>query len=243
MTLHADSSPVVAVPVAERRSSPSDAQPRFNIVILGATRAGKTQLVARHRYGIYSANHLPTHGIEYAGWSVRDRTMRLGVWDTGGNERYRSIAYPHVCEAHVLVYVFDVNDRTSFERLNALADSLAPMAAKAVVRVLVATKIDVGRRCIDDAHIEAFKQRLHIDAFYPVSARTGAGVECVFAGIEQLLRASGAAPLARPNPAEMTRRRRSPAKRVGSSAMTSLKALATSMTCSMCAACTGASRE
>jgi len=243
MTRPVDSSPPCNDDVAV---VPRGAQPRFNIVILGATGAGKTQMVSRHRYNAYSTNHLATQGIEYVGWSLRDQSMRLGVWEAGGSERFRSITYPHVREAHVVVYVFDINDRASFDKLTTIANALSPMATKASVRVLVASKIDVGRRCIDDASIEAFKRQLHIDAFYPVSARTGAGVELVFAGIVQLLRDKGVAaplPARPPSPPEMTRRRRSPAKRRVSPALASLKVLATTLTCSACSACMGAPQE
>ena len=128
--------------------------------------------------------------------------------------------------------------RPVFRRLRELARVAETQTPKTRVRVLIGTKLDLGRRAVDNKAIEHFIEDFGIDAFYPVSAHTGAAVETAFAGTVQLLRDRGVAPARQktPSPEPRTMHRRSLRESAAVAPTAAFKTLAAT-TVASCFAC------
>ena len=167
---------------------------RIKVSVVGPSGVGKTQLVHRHRYNTFCQDHVPTVGIDYVSWTTPDRKLSLGVWDAGGDPRFRSISCAYLQAAYALIFVFDLTRRDSLVELDEFVAETSHLSTSASVRLLVGTHLDaVGECAVSDADIERFQLRHRIDAFYPCSSRTGTNVNLVFAGLIERVQPAAAA--------------------------------------------------
>lgn len=75
---------------------------------------------------------------------------RLEVWDTNGQELYRSLAPLYYRKAQAAVVVFDVTERQTFEDADSWVKELRHYAEEDMVIALVGNKVDLeSRRKID----------------------------------------------------------------------------------------------
>jgi Ras-related protein Rab-39A/Ras-related protein Rab-39B len=81
------------------------------IVLYGDSGVGKTSLVRRYVEGVFKVDESPTIGVD-------PRVIHnLYLWDTSGNRRYYEMTQAYAREAAVLVFVFDLTNRDSFENV------------------------------------------------------------------------------------------------------------------------------
>jgi small GTP-binding protein len=60
-----------------------------------------------------------TVGVDYVGKNVRYKThlYRLQLWDTAGQEKFRSLIPAYIRGTHCAVFVYDVSNQKSFEKI------------------------------------------------------------------------------------------------------------------------------
>ena len=63
-------------------------QNKFKLVFLGDQSVGKTSIITRFMYGTFDAAYSSTIGIDFLSKTMylEDRTIRLQLWDTAGQE-------------------------------------------------------------------------------------------------------------------------------------------------------------
>ena len=91
------------------------------VVLIGETGVGKTSIISRYISNTFSSALTPTPGanfttkiskfLEYA------RDIKFEIWDTAGQEKYRSLAKVFYKNSTVCVLVYDITRRASFEEL------------------------------------------------------------------------------------------------------------------------------
>lgn len=87
------------------------------MLLIGESNAGKSSQIRRFANDTFSNAYCSTIGVDF---SVRtltfgERTVKLQVWDTSGQERFRSITSSYYRGAHAVMIVYAGNDRRSFE--------------------------------------------------------------------------------------------------------------------------------
>lgn len=87
------------------------------IVLIGDSNVGKSSIISRFVDGDFGYEHISTIGIAfhicYA--TVRDCTVKLQIWDTSGQERFRSINNSYYRGAGSVIVVYDVTNKTSLD--------------------------------------------------------------------------------------------------------------------------------
>ena len=98
----------------------------LKIIIIGDTSVGKTSLMKRFIEGFYNDKTLSTIGIELfkKEVSIQDKQYIMKIWDTCGQERFRSISKNYYHNAHGIILVFDINNKSSFEHLSEWTESI-----------------------------------------------------------------------------------------------------------------------
>ena len=90
----------------------------FKLVLIGDMGVGKTYLLQRYMTGKMPVISPPTIGMEFASRivSLKDNkgNVRAQLWDTAGQEKYRSMVKFHYQRAHGAIIVYDVNNRATF---------------------------------------------------------------------------------------------------------------------------------
>ena len=91
----------------------------FKILTIGERGVGKTCILRRFVEDKFLKNHLATIRIDFKTKNiiVDGVQVKLKIWDTAGQERFRNITNQYYKGADGIILVYDVTDRTSFEKI------------------------------------------------------------------------------------------------------------------------------
>jgi Ras-related protein Rab-6A len=92
---------------------------KYKIVFLGSMSVGKSSIIERFTYGNFDDNHQDTVGIDFLSKNhhYNGHLYRLLLWDTAGQEKFRSLIPAYLRDAHCAVFVYDVTCSQSFSDL------------------------------------------------------------------------------------------------------------------------------
>ena len=153
----------------------------IKIVLLGQSSAGKTCIATRYVKGTFLSTSVSTVGASYLTKSAtyEGTTYDLNIWDTAGQELYRSLTPMYYRNAHAAIIVFDVTNRQSFQAAQKWVDELRGTGENSYV-VVVGNKIDLDEaRQVSEADGEALCKELKCQ-YIETSALTGAGISYLF---------------------------------------------------------------
>jgi small GTP-binding protein len=150
----------------------------LKIVVVGEASSGKTCLVNRLIGGEFSET-LATKGVDFHTTVVATPKGRvqLQLWDTAGQEVYRSVTSGYYRGAGGVIIVFDIVRRRAFESVLEWLREVRRFTGEGTVVMLFGTKVDlVDRRSVDLQEAKDFAVENGI-GYVEVSARTGEMVE------------------------------------------------------------------
>lgn len=161
------------------------------VVLLGDTNVGKSSIAQRFCKNIFGNKHVATIGGAYLQQRVvldNGEIMKLHLWDTGGVERFRSMANLYYKEAAVAILTYDVTNEQSLESLGYWIEELKAKADNNILLCLAGNKVDVPPNEVKVSHSKGkkFAQENRM-IFYETSARTGTGVVALFTDIAKKL--------------------------------------------------------
>ena len=149
----------------------------YKLLFLGESNVGKTSLLLRYTDGVFE-NGLPTVGIDvkYKYLTYDNKKIRLDIWDTAGQERFRGIAQNYFRGANGIIFVFDITNKESFNKLRVWLSDVKPKINPGTVMVVAENKIDLEekREVLKDL-IKEFGEKNEIEIF-STSAKSGEGV-------------------------------------------------------------------
>ena len=98
------------------------------VVLIGESGVGKTSIISRYVKNIFSSNELPTPGASFASkimyfnefhknikFEVKNKLWK--IWDTAGQEKYRSLAKIYYQNCQVAILVYDITRKESFDEI------------------------------------------------------------------------------------------------------------------------------
>jgi small GTP-binding protein len=95
--------------------------PLYKVVLLGETGVGKTCIINRFSFNSYAENNESTINGSYTSkivcFSKPNKSIRLDVWDTIGQEKYRALTQIFYKDASAAILVYDVTMATSYEQI------------------------------------------------------------------------------------------------------------------------------
>ena len=158
----------------------------FKILTLGESGVGKTCILRRFVENKFLKNHLATIGIDFRAKTIpiNGYEVKLKIWDTAGEERFRNITNQYYKGADGIILVFDL---TNFDTMNKIRDWYNQIknntSSNDIGLVLVANKSDLKREVSNEECLNLSKE-LNIK-LYETSALTGEGVNEIFEYITQ----------------------------------------------------------
>ena len=144
---------------------------------------GKSALLTRFSDNAFLPHYSTTIGIDFNSRMIRvDKSIcKLEIWDTAGQERFSTITANYYRGAQGALLVYDVTERTSFERVKSWYDRAIQLGGEDIEMVLVGNKTDlpITDRQISTEEGETLAQELGIP-FVETSALNGSNVESAF---------------------------------------------------------------
>ncbi len=109
---------------------------------------------------------------------IDEKTIRVKIWDTAGQEQFKSLTRNFYKNSHGVLICYDVTNRKSYEKIQEWIDSIADNASANIKMVLVGNKIDLTRDVTKDEG-KKLAENYKIP-FFETSAKTDEGVnECI----------------------------------------------------------------
>jgi small GTP-binding protein len=155
--------------------------PHYKVVLLGNSGVGKTALVERASEDIFQSSHVPTVGAQFISLELQTggKPCILDLWDTAGQEVFRSLVGFYARDAKGAFVLFDVTSPESFEDLKKWLDFIGENAPEAKI-ILFGNKIDLAEsREVKKAQGQEFADKHHV-LYYEGSAKTGETVSEAF---------------------------------------------------------------
>lgn len=114
------------------------------IVLIGDSNVGKTCLMRRYTENTFSPSFVSTIGIDFKLKMVRikDRTIKVQIWDTAGQEKFRSITTAYYRGAKGIFVIYDVTNAKSFEHVSLWVKNISRWANAEVECMLLGNKCD-----------------------------------------------------------------------------------------------------
>ena len=91
------------------------------LVFLGDSGVGKSCMITRFLTGVYDNTILATNGASYASKTIEipeiGKSITLDIWDTAGQEKYKSLNKFFYQDAKMVILVYDITQKYSFDNL------------------------------------------------------------------------------------------------------------------------------
>ena len=153
----------------------------FKVILIGDSGVGKTSIMTKFIDGNFENNKKCTINVEFKTKNLKidkDLYAKLTIFDTAGQERYRSLIKQYYHHAHGIVLVFDLTDENSFNSLNKWIKVIDDNA-KNVEVILVGNKSDLKNRVIINSRAEQFAHEKNFK-YIETSAKEGTNVLLLF---------------------------------------------------------------
>jgi len=104
------------------RNSGDNGQPDYllKIILVGDVSVGKTNLITRYTTKDFSIESKPTLGVEFSMATLQknEKTIGIQIWDTSGEEVYKSMTKNYFKGVHGAIIVYDITKHKTFESVN-----------------------------------------------------------------------------------------------------------------------------
>jgi len=158
------------------------------ICLLGDIQVGKTSIASRFCKNSFNDTYLNTIGGAYQQQNVtlnNGTKIKFHIWDTSGQERFRTMTKLYYQDAQVAILTYDVTNEESLDNLDYWLNELNDkVEIENMILCLAGNKNDVeaSKKTVPTSKGKAFAEE-HNMIFYETSAKTGAGVKELFQAI------------------------------------------------------------
>ena len=154
----------------------------IKFIIIGDAAVGKSNLLVRYTSGQFKEEYQLTIGVEFGSNNViiSDNTYRIQIWDTAGQENFRSITRSYYKNTACAIIVYEISNKKSFENISSWIEECKNTAPKSILMVLVGNKCDLeDNREVTEEEGRQFAEKNGM-LFFETSAKTGKNVEELF---------------------------------------------------------------
>ena len=155
----------------------------YKILLLGDAAVGKTCFLMQYTENTFQEIHMSTIGLDYKLKNVQldeNKIYKLQIWDTAGQDRFRSITKNYYKGAHGIILLYDVTEKKTFENVRNWIKQIKEEVNDNVCIILVGNKIDMeGKRVVSTEEGEKMAEEYDL-MFFECSAKTGENVNEIF---------------------------------------------------------------
>ena len=154
----------------------------FKYIIIGDSAVGKSNILLRYIHDKFNEDFQSTIGVEFGAKNLKieDKIYRIQIWDTAGQETFRSITRAYYKNSVCSCVVYDITNRNSFQNIKSWIEDCRKQSPKTVFLVLIGNKVDLENRrevSYEEGSIYAQKNGM---LFFETSAKTGKNIEEIF---------------------------------------------------------------
>ncbi|TLD25628.1 hypothetical protein PspLS_05785 [Pyricularia sp. CBS 133598] len=124
-----------------------DSLPTLKVLLVGSSNVGKSALLTRYCHDKFEPEDAAaTIGIDYKRkrLAVYGKAYQLNLFDTAGQERFRTLSTSYYRGAHGVIIAYDISNRRSFAELGRWFDEVKSNTVAEIALFLVGTKLDIA---------------------------------------------------------------------------------------------------
>ena len=154
----------------------------FKIIFLGDQFVGKSSILNRFYQDKFEQDYQATIGLDFHSKNVeiKNTTIRLLLYDTAGQEKFKSLIPMYIRDANIIIVVYDITNKDSFLHTEHWVNETKDLKREDAIFVLVGNKIDLDdNRAVSTKEADEFANSKGF-LFHEVSAKTGEEIQELF---------------------------------------------------------------
>ena len=163
----------------------------IKLLIVGDSSVGKSNFIYRFIENRFCEEYLTTSGIDLktANIKVKDKMIRVQLWDTAGQEKYRAITKNLFLKVLGALVFYDITNENSFQNLKEWVKSIKEECGGHMQMILIGSKSDLAdKRVVRRDEAEAYAKEQKIE-YMESSSKTGENVqEAIISLCEKILK-------------------------------------------------------
>lgn len=161
----------------------------YKIILLGDGSVGKSSIIQRYVYEKFSIHTTPTIGVANTTKvaTVDNQKILLNIWDTAGQEKFRSMLNSSFRGCRAAIMVYDITSEITFKNLDYWLEQVKEIGGDNVKFMLIGNKADLenSRRVSQKAGMDM--ARTHNMLFMETSCVSNYNIERAFQEIAESL--------------------------------------------------------
>ena len=155
---------------------------KLKLIVVGNQGTGKSCILNRFVNETFDENYQATIGLDFQSKNVtiHDQDVRLILYDTAGQEKFRSLIPMYIREAQIILLIYDISDKDSFDSIPRWIQEVLDVKNTDAVFALIGNKNDLenDRKVTFEEGKKFAEENKFI--FQEVSAKSGKNFETLF---------------------------------------------------------------
>ena len=154
----------------------------FKYIIIGDSAVGKSNLLLQYCHNKFNDDYQAPIGVEFGAknLTVNNKIYRVQIWDTAGQENFRSITRAYYKNSVCAMVVYDITNKDTFNNVQTWIEDCKNQSPKTIFMVLVGNKND-----LEDKRQVKYEEGMELAnkngmMFFETSAKSGFNVEEIF---------------------------------------------------------------
>ena len=157
--------------------------PDCKVTLVGDSGVGKSSIIGRYISGIFIGDGVSSSGANYSQkiYEKNNQKVRLNIWDTAGQEKFRSLGRNFYKDAFIICIIFDITNKQTFDNVKEIwYPEIQKYGEKYNILSLVGNKCDLYEdEEVEENDINSFAEKIG-GKYFLVSAKNGNGIEEMF---------------------------------------------------------------
>jgi len=138
----------------------------------------------------FNESFITTIGVDFRfkTITVQDKVVKLQIWDTAGQEKFKTITSSYYRNAHAVMIVYDVTEYKTFQNIESWLNDIDKFCPETVCKQIIGNKCDkIEERQVAEDEARSYARNKGIK-YIETSAKTAENVEGAFREmVEQLI--------------------------------------------------------
>ena len=157
------------------------------VVLIGESGVGKTSIISRYTTNTFDPQTLTSSSAQFLTKTINlneNTSIKFDIWDTAGQEKFKSLAKIFYKDAKVIIFVYDITNKPSFETLkNYWYKEIMDNSISDLILAIVGNKSDLyENEQVTDKEGKLFAKEINA-IFKSTSALSNRGINSLFTDI------------------------------------------------------------
>ena len=157
----------------------SDFDYTIKLLVVGDSSVGKTNFISMFIENKFNQAYMTTSGMDLRTSSieVKNKKIRVQLWDTAGQEKYRAITKNLFLKVQAALIVYDITNEETFNNLKTWVRSIKEECGKQIQMLIIGNKNDLNEERVVDKNIAMeYAKEEKID-YLETSSKTGDNIQ------------------------------------------------------------------